>query len=258
MAKKKNTTQTTLLRALGVAVVVAALGLLGWLAWQWQATLRVYEIDLAGHAHAERDSLLKLARVDTGMTLFGLDPDFVTDRLRRHPWIKTAEATRLPTGTLRLRVTERTPAALALGEDGTPAYYLDAEGFQMPLDSGAVYDVPLLSGLGAPYQPVRPVQHEAARALLAALPEGTLADDGTALVSEIAFGEDGEAWLYTAPTDARGAVSVRLGTDDFDQKLETLRAFWQQAVRAHPQHPFDLIDLRFEGQVVTREADTDL
>lgn len=254
MAKKKKTLQTTtIFRALGVAVVIGAVALLGWLAWQWQANLRVEEIDLAGHERAARDTLLALARVDTGAVLFALDPDFVADRLRRHPWVRTAEATRLPTGTLRLRVEERQPAALALDLSGAPAYYLDAEGFQMPLDSGAVYDVPLISGLDAPYQPVRPVQHEAARALLAALADEALLREGAARVSEIAFA-DGEAWLYTAPTGTRAAVPVRLGAEDFGPKLKTLRAFWQQAVRAHPQKTFDLIDLRFQGQVVTREA----
>jgi hypothetical protein len=122
----------------------------------------------------------------------------------------------------------------------------------MPLVDGAVYDVPLLYGLRAPYNPVLPVEDDAARNLAAALAAGSQDLDG--LVSEFEQDDDGEIWLYTAPYPGHGTVHVRLGKDRFDSKFTALLAFWRQAVLPRPDADFSLIDLRIDSQVITRET----
>ncbi len=234
----------------GAVCALAALGLAAWWGYQWQRHLKVERIEVTGVHHAEPGALVELAGVDTTMRLFGLDPALVADRVERHPWVRRAEVTRRPTGTLAIHVTGRTPLVLALDANGTPARDLDARGFQVPADSGVVYDVPLLRGLDEPYHPMRRLQGEDARALLEAL--SALNDT---LVSEIERRPDGEWWLYTAPTDVRGVTPVRLGHAPFAPKLRRLRAFWRQAVRTQPATRFEVIDVRFDGQVVTRETD---
>ncbi|GIV60092.1 MAG: cell division protein FtsQ [Rhodothermaceae bacterium] len=228
-------------------LATAATGLLG---WRWLATLPCRQIVIEGAHHAERAALLDLARVDTGMVLFDLDPALVADRLVRHPWVAHAEVTRLPTGTLAIDVEERRPVALVVGADGAPSHYLDATGAQMPLVPGAAYDVPLVRGLRQPYHPVQPVQEEAVRAFLAAL--AAVPPEVEALVSEVEV-RGGELWAYTTPGPAREAVPVRLGRMGFSDKLTRLHAFWHQAVLPRPEKHFRLIDLRFDSQIVTEE-----
>lgn len=230
----------------GLALVVG-LGLLG---GRWQATLSVSSIDVVGTTHAPPDSIRALARVDTAAALYDIEPALIADRVRRHPWVQEAAVMRLPTGTLRISVTERTPAALAMADDGTPAFYVDHQGFCMPLPDSAGYDVPLLYGIAEAYSPTQPVAIEAVRTMLAALaPSGT-----RDLIAEMAVQPDSTIRLYTRPTAAHDAIRVELGRGALPTKLRRLRAFWQQAVQPRPDTRFSVIDLRFDSQIVTKET----
>lgn len=249
MARKKTDTgsYSTRLLALLLLVVLCALCVLG---WRWQESLVVEQVDVAGAHQATRSALLELARIDTGAVLFGVDPALVADRVQRHPWVRTASVSRLPTGVLRIAVDERTPVLLALDDRDRPSHYVDAEGYQMPLADSLAFDVPLLRGLDAAYHPIRKVEPASVRALAATL--GAVADD--ALLAELELRPDGELWAYLVSSSSAGTVPVRLGRDDFDVRLRRLRAFWQSAVEHQPEKTFHLIDLRFDGQIVTREG----
>ena len=236
-------------RRLGLAAALAVVVVLGVLGWRWQATLSVSAVSVVGTTHAPPDSLRALARVDTGTALYDIEPTLVEDRVRRHPWVQDASVMRLPTGTLRISVTERTPVALAMTTDGTPAFYVDRHGFCMPLPDSADYDVPLLYGVAEAYSPTQPVAHAAVRKLLDAL----TASDARDLVAELAVQPDSSLRLYTRPTTAHDAIRVEVGRDAFPRKLRRLQAFWTQAVQPRPSTQFSAIDLRFDSQIVTKE-----
>lgn len=235
---------------LGALLLAAAAGLSAY-GWHWWTHLPLGGVEVHGERHADPDALRRLARLDSVQTLYAADPVLVADRVVRHPWVAAAEARRLPTGTLAVTVTERTPAALVLDARGAPSHYLDRQGYQMPLAPGTVYDVPLLRGPGLDYHPVQPVDSEAVRRLLAALAEADEATD--ALVSELVL-RDGEVWAYTPAPGDRGSIPVRLGRRDFDAALRRLHAFWHQAVLPQPGTTFQQVDLRFDSQIITREA----
>lgn len=251
--KKRKTGR--LLRGLFLALSVLGMGSVSVLGWQWMGALRCERIELHGLHHADSTALIDLAQVDTGMVLLDIDPALVADRVRRHPWVETARATRLPTGTLTISVQERIPVVLVLDRRGAPGYFLDRVGFAMPPAPEVVYDVPLLRGLDPPRDRagfVLPLQDECVRDLLAALAE---ADDETdALVSDLEIQPSGEVVLHTTPVGARSSIPVRLGRAGFAEKLARLRAFWHQAVLPQPDKNFALIDLRFNSQIVTRET----
>jgi cell division protein FtsQ len=253
---KKRKVWRCVLRGLLVVLGVLGMGSVSVLGWHWMTALRCERIELHGLHLADSTALLHLAQVDTGMVLIDIDPALVADRVQRHPWVETARATRLPTGTLTISVQERNPVVLVLGRRGAPGYFLDRAGFAMPPAPEAVYDVPLLRGLDRPRDRaafVVPLQDERVRDLLGALAD---ADDETdALVSELDIEPSGEVVLHTTPVGARGSIPVRLGRDGFAEKLARLRAFWHQAVLPQPDRNFASIDLRFDSQIVTREAD---
>ncbi len=177
----------------------------------------------------------------------------VADRVRRHPWVRWSTATCYPTGALHLNIEERVPVLLVIDEAGHSAHFIDPGGFMMPLTGHSTFDVPLLRGLSEPYHPIKPVSHPEVRALAQALAR---VEAGTKqLLSEFMVTHAGIA-LYTVTAANGTPVEVWLGREDFALRLQRFRFFWEQHMVRHPWQSFDLIDLRFKGQIVTREAST--
>ncbi len=222
----------------------------------WLDSRRLVRVEVEGLAHARRGEVVELARVEIGQRLYDLAPALVEDRVRRHPWIAHVEATRWPSGLLRLRVEERVPVALAVSDDGEALALLDATGMAMPVAPAArALDLPLVRGARLPVNRARPVESPALRAFLAAIPG--LSPDADALVSDVRVGASGEIALTTAPAETGAALDVRLGREDFAARLDRLVGFWHQAVRTRPETRYAVVDLRFAGLVVTREATGD-
>ena len=242
------------LRVLGLAAVIGGVLVLGLLGWQWQATVQMERIAVTGTRHAPVDTVRHLARVDSGTVMETIDAALVEDRVTRHPWVRRADVTKQRARrTLLVAVTERTPAALAIDGRGDPAYYLDRHGYAMPLPDSTGYDVPLVHGLGAAYHPVRRVAPRSLRTMLGALRR----TNTEALVSALAVQPDSSVRLVTAPVGDHEALPVRLGTDRLSAKLRRLRAFAEQVLATRPAAPIAEIDLRFDGQIVTRETPLD-
>jgi len=253
-------------RLLGLAAVVGSVLVLGLLGWQWQSSVEVEHVAVTGARHAPADTVRHLARVDTGTVMETIDEALVADRVTRHPWVEAADITKQRArGTLLIAVTERHPAALVVDGAGRPAFYLDPAGYAMPCpdcreemaygsapdSSGA--DVPLVRGLDAEYHPLRPVAPPSLRRALSALPESGAAP----FVAELAVRPDSSVQLVTTPIGAHGAVPVRLGTSRIPDKLRRFRAFAEQVLGTDTGEPIGEIDLRFDGQIVTREQPLD-
>ena len=255
LTKQQQARRATLRRlARGAGLVLLVAGLAA--AWVWHRTLPLERVDVAGTEHAAPEAVAALVGVVPDSTapvaLYGLDPDLLADRAERHPWVRDARLRRLPTGTLRVSVREREPVALVLDARGLPHHYLDAEGYAMPVPDGAdTEDVPLLRGRVPAYHPTQPVASGALRELLAALAQADERVD--AVVSEVEWAASG-ATLLTEPAAGRGPLAVRLGRTGHADALARLGAFWEQAVLTRPDTPIRLVDLRFAGQVVTRET----
>lgn len=233
-------------RILGTLVLALGLGA----AWVWQRTLPLRAIDVTDTVNADPAEVARLTGAEPdSVALFRLGPALMADRAQRHPWVRRAYVRRLPTGTLRIRVEERTPAALVLDASGAPHHFLDAGGYAMPVVPRALADVPLLTGAPA-YHPTQPVQDAGLRELLAAL--AAAPPETNALVDAVAWGR--RPSLTTAPVGDHDAVAVRLPRTGHAGALRRLRAFWDQTVLPQPDAAFALVDLRFDGQIVTRES----
>ncbi|PSQ68497.1 MAG: cell division protein FtsQ [Bacteroidetes bacterium QH_1_61_8] len=242
------------LRLFGLAAVVGGVLVLGLLGWQWQTTVEVERITVAGTTHAPADTVRHLTRVDSGTVMEAIDASLVADRVSRHPWIERADVTKKRARrTLHVTVTERVPAALAIDAQGDPAYYLDRHGYAMPLPHSTSYDVPLVRGLGAAYHPVQQLAPPFLRDVFSALD----ATDTDALVDAIVVEPDSSVRLVTAPVGDYGALPVRLGTGNVVPKLRHLRVFAQQVLATQSDNKIAEIDLRFDGQIVTRKHPLD-
>lgn len=235
----------------GISLTVIALFAM---AWSWQRSLPLKRVVVSGNVHSDSGEVARFAAVheDSSVALFSLDPEMVADRVRRAPWVRDAAIRRRPTGTLSIRVDERQPVALVIGSGGRPEAYLDAEGYSMPIVEGALYDVPLMRGQIPGLLPNQPLESASTLELLAALAELDVQTD--ALISEIHISSSGHARLHLSPGAGHDSIPVDLGTNNYAAKLDRLYAFWRQAVLTRPERDFQSIDLRFDGQIVTRES----
>ncbi len=230
-----------------IVAVVLTLLVAGGAAW-YGYVLPVERITVVDAEYADMDQLLQLARVDTSMAMHEVDAGLVADRVRRHPWVASANVMRMPDGTLRIRVEERTPVALALDRNGDAAFYLDARGYAMPATDAAVFYVPLVRGAQAPPHPTRPVASSALRALLADL--AAMSEEETTLAAEFVVTRAGiDAWTPAAPNGR--SLRVRLGDHSFARKIAALDAYWHQSLLTHPTRDVATVDLRFDGQLIT-------
>jgi cell division protein FtsQ len=213
--------------------------------------LRAVVVD--GAVNADTVDVLRLAGLPDSAAMVDVDARLVADRIQRHPWIRAAHVRRLPTGTLHIDIIERSPVALVVDAGGRPDRYLDADGYELPVSAGAGFDVPLLRGRIPVAANTRAVDDGNLVELLRAL--GGVTPEVDALISELHYNPP-EVWLRTTPVTGHSSLSVRLGTGGYADKLERLRAFYDQAVLTRPGRPFQVIDLRFDGQVVTRESES--
>lgn len=203
-------------------------------------------LDIRGMSQADSTSIMRLAMPADSAA----DAALVADRVRRHPWVRWSTATCYPSRVMQLSLEERIPVLLVIDAAGAPAHFIDPAGFMMPVTPRSTFDVPLLRNFDEPYHPLRPVEHPQVRTLAQAL---TRLDAGTErLVSEFVVTPSGLT-AYTVPADSRGPVEVWLGRREYAPRLQWLRSFWDQRVASEPEQTIYMIDLRFRGQIVTRE-----
>lgn len=241
---RRQTLRRYLLRIVIGATLLVGLGFGASAGWQHITSRPCTLINLQGVRYADSQALEAMIR-DT------MDANIVADRLRRHPWVRSSSAVCYPTGMLHVWVEERVPRALVMSETGEPDYFIDRAGYMMPVDSVMAFDVPLIHYANVPYRPLEPASHDGLRDLLEMLPG--MDESVDALISEFIFTDDGLE-LITRPTPAGPAVRVNLGRDAWSDRLDRLHVFWRQQVTHHPNRQYESVDLRFNGQIVTRES----
>ncbi|PEN13253.1 cell division protein FtsQ [Longibacter salinarum] len=239
---------------LGTIVLVGGgVFVLGLIGWQWQANVPVSVVQVKGARHVHPDTLRMLARVDTGIVMDDLDIGLIADRVQRHPWVQHVDVRqRRSARTLVLGVTERTPAALVI-QDNRPAFYLDPAGYAMPLVDSTSFDVPLVRGMAADYHPLNSVAGDGLANFLQTL-DGHAA---ASIITEIDVFANDRIRVYTRPTENHPSVVADLGREQFGVRLKRLVAFHAQVLQAGPDPPVGYVDLRYDNQIVTREATAD-
>jgi cell division protein FtsQ len=230
-----------------ILVMILAGGIAG---WQWLMRVTLQRIEIRGTYVADAEEVRSLAGLDTGMVLYRLEPAAIASRVEKNSWVERASISRLPTGTLIITVEERTPIARIMDRQGQPSFYLDRFGFQLPEPDSLLFDVVLLSGYPEGFHPGEETGSDLVLSVLKAL--DSTAELSDAFLSEVIV-RDGEIWLRLEPSGVHDATKVRLGRGGFEEKLISLAAFRSQAMLREPDRIFELIDLRFNSQVVARE-----
>ncbi len=212
---------------------------LGWLAFVGYRTaasasfFQVRNVDVQGAARASREEIRAAVLRSAPQGVWRADLERISEGLRALPWVRTAVVSRvLPSG-LRVRVTERAPAAIAR-EGAGRLVWVDDEGVVLGPASPGEQDF-FIRGLEEGRTP-EARQHNRERVALAQELARAWAQTGmTGRVSEVNLDDLRDVRVQLAGDDAH--VEVRLGGKDFvkrsRQAVEVL-----DAQRNTPRGPY--------------------
>lgn len=106
------------------------------------------QVTLTGHRFTLEDKIFDALDLPNMHSLLSFEPKLLRERLQRLPWIKTVEASRIYPGQLKIRVTERDPAAV--WNRGGQHYLIDDGGRVLAsVDAGVLDHLPMVKGEGA-------------------------------------------------------------------------------------------------------------
>lgn len=203
----------------------------------------VARVAIQGAGRIPAREIAATAALAPGTPLVDIDVRAVEARLRRHPWLASARALRLPPSELLISVREREPRGLTTVDGESGPFFVDAEGVPFVLaDPQAA--LPNLRTASTP-SPGR-ADPALARAITLA---DALAELGFAEPTEIsvAAGDDPTGFTIRLPGLAGNLV---LGSEARAEPLQRLVAL----VGRHPTEVANasLIDLRFADRAVLR------
>lgn len=143
ISRRRRAVARTKRRRIGTIVgTIAVIGALGWVALA-SPLLSVDEVKVVGAEYTTSEDVVLAAGLGSDDNLLLLSTAEVEAQTETLPWVKAAEVDRMLPGTVRVRITERTPAMVV--SLGAARWTIDARGFV--LESGAVRDtLPVLGG----------------------------------------------------------------------------------------------------------------
>jgi cell division protein FtsQ len=216
-------------------------------AWSWSDNLTVTGVIVRGNVHVTADEIAGMFALPDSVRFSDIDLGAIQERVLRHPYVRRASVNKDFPSTIRVTIDERTPAALLVG---SRMALLDADGVVMPVRHGdPMRDLAVISGSFTIPQAGDTLKHPGVENALRVIRATRAADDLVHhLFSEIRVQKDDGLLLYTA----EGGVPVILGKDIRAEQLVAFREFWLNEVVPVGSNLIQSIDLRFDGQIITR------
>ncbi len=183
---------------------------------------RVREIEVEGGRKIPKETLLSLTVIEGMPNLFSVKLKEVIKRLETHPWIEQVRVRKVFPDKILIQIEERKPMAIIQLED---LYYIDAKGeIFSRVGEGDEYNYPYITGLSRQVLEKDPT--EAKRMIAKALEilriEGKEKLPPLEEISEIHMEKAFGIQCFTKT----GGVEVRMGWEDFGEKLAKLSLIW--------------------------------
>jgi len=197
-----------------------------------------------------------------GAPLGEVDVPSLEQRLRNLPSVARAEVYHTMDGVLHVKVEQRVPIVRVFNRDGS-SFYIDLEGFTMPLSNHYTARVPVVSG--HLFEPgallgVRSVYENDS------VQQRFLSDDihrlalflrsdpfWDAMIDQVVVNPSGEFELV--PKVSAQRVLIGDGTD-LQQRFAKLRLFYERGIPQADWRRYARIDLRFADQIVCTKRPT--
>jgi cell division protein FtsQ len=263
-ARRRSRWRSFLLNGIAVCGGIGLLSLLGFADHTRSKTpIHTLEVDVndaSGRSFLDSSSIAKLV-LQAQPNLIGTPAELVNlDTIHQlvvaHPSIRQVQAFVTVDGRCVVKAIQRIPMARVLNQDGS-GFYIDEEGFTMPLSRHATADVPLFTGR------LLEKMHE--------LPVPVLAEDSTwrrqshldeilsftrflkenefmnAQVEHVVFNEKGEMEIVPRVGNHRIVVG---DASDLELKYKKLLAFYAHTLHTRDLNQYRRINLKFDNQVV--------
>jgi len=172
----------------------------------------------------------------------------------KYPFVKNAEAYKASDGTIHIRATQRTPLVRILLSDGG-GYYIDSEGFTMPLSDFYTARVLVANGsyLDGVGMGIDLDEYQTTKKYKTAWEVYQMAkyihehEFWVKQLEQIYVHRDGEFDLVPRV----GAHEILLGGfTDYVEKLENLYAFYDQGLNQEGWNTYKKINLKYKDQVI--------
>lgn len=229
----------------GIGVAFILLGLAVFAGFYMEKNTYIHSIEFQGTHFA--DDLELLSRVDgvIGVRADSVRFDSLYEQLKSVPYVKDVSVKMSIRGKLTFLINEHQPFAMLVR--GSNRSYLSEGGIVLPIIPEHILNVPLVYGIDTRQMAdsTRTSPYWKTEAFLAAAQQNEV---GWATISEIAW-TDHEG--VVALTHDHG-VKLIFGKDDFETKMSHWKAFYSDAVSKQGIQSFEVIDLRFRDQIVTR------
>ncbi len=209
------------------------------------------EVEVVGNRRLSRTEVVEASGMESGINLLTVDLGAIADRLRRHPWVRSAAVYRRFPGRIILEIEERTPRAILAANK---LYYVDeqAEFFTRLLPGDSVH-LPLFTGVKE--EDLRANSSEIKEMLRNGLKLIDYMDKGSCgldinEVSHIRIQVEEGLRLHTSS----GQVVI-LGKSDLEQKMERYGRLKKFLTQRGEWHNARVINLDFEDRALVRGSD---
>jgi cell division protein FtsQ len=164
-----------------------------------------------------------------------LDLNLLEKSLNSNPMIKSAEVYVAVNGTVKADIEQKIPIARV---STTESYYVDDEGFYMPLSSNFTARVPLVTGF-VKKNDLKNVYSVANK----------IKNDDFLMKNVIEIRQDSDKIIYLKLRQCK--FEVKLGDVNFlDKKINNLKAFYQKNLQDKTLNNYSKVNLQFDNQVV--------
>lgn len=200
----------------------------------------VVKDSLEKHFISESDlvGLLKKKQLDPrNKPMKSINTELIEEELLKNEMISDIQAYKTPAGIIKLEVIQKMPILRILSANGN--YYVDNQGTTMPISSRYVAYVPVVSGYVEKSFAVSDLYKFALF-----LQENEFWNDQ---IEQIYVHSDREVELVPRVGNHR----IMLGTlDGFEEKLEHLKLFYEQAIPKMGWEKYSMINLKYKNQIV--------
>lgn len=207
----------------------------------------VKSIEVSGNYFTDHETIVSKAAIPINISPDSISFIATIERIETLPYIKEAMLRKRPSGKMEIKVIEREPIGLLI--NGSRHQYFDADGIILPIITGKSVDVPLVYGLSASsaidtlnsdaFQDIRNFLIIAKNDVIAA-----------STLSEIAWTKDeGIVALST-----ENGIRIVFGSINLAEGIRNWNLFYTQVIAVRGPSEFSSVDLRYNGQIVTRES----
>lgn len=200
----------------------------------------VVKDSLEKHFVSEGDLISILKRADLNpikRPMSDVNTEKIEQELLKNEMIANVEAYKTPSGIVKMEVMQKIPIILIMSVTGS--YYVDNMGTTMPISRRYAAHVPIASGFVEKEFAVTDLYKFALF-----LQENEFWND---LIEQIYVFQDQEVELIPKVGNHR----IMLGTiDDFRDKLDKLKLFYEQAIPKVGWEKYSVINLKYKNQIV--------